>query len=79
MRYTKLRFSIRVVNSLVIALALLSAPQWANADHGRGDIGDFGGFPGKSFSEAGVPSGEVYAAWPMVRRRHAMPLVCSRM
>ena len=56
MRYTKLRFSIRVVSSLLIALALLATPYLANADHGRGDLSDFRGFPGKSFREGRMPS-----------------------
>ena len=64
MLYTKLRFSIRVVSSLLIALALLGAPQWANADHGRGDLSDFGGFPGNALREAGLQAAEALSNQP---------------
>ena len=53
MMYTKLHFPIRVASSLLVAIALLSTPQLATADHGRGDLSDFAGFPGKSLHESG--------------------------
>jgi hypothetical protein len=49
----KLHFSIRVTSTLLVLMALLGIPQVANANHGRGDLSDFGGFPGRSIREAG--------------------------
>ena len=47
MWYTKLRFSIRVLSSLLVVMVLLGTPYFVNADrHGWG-LGDFAGFPGK--------------------------------
>lgn len=57
MKHTKLRFSIRVASSLLVAVALLGAPYVASADHGGLDLSDFAGFPGKSMREAVLPAG----------------------
>ena len=54
MKYTKLYFSIRVASSLLVALALLGIPNLADAEHGRNDLSDFAGFPGKSLRESGT-------------------------
>jgi hypothetical protein len=50
----KLRSSIRLVGSLLVAIALLGVPNLAGADHGRLDLGDYAGFPGKSLRPAGL-------------------------
>jgi hypothetical protein len=56
MFYKKLHLSIRGPSTLLMVLALLCIPQSANATHGRRDLSDFAGFPGKS-----IPAGEPLA------------------
>ena len=51
MLYTKLRSSIRIAATLLVAMAFLSIPPLANAQEGRRDLGDYAGFPGKFLRE----------------------------
>lgn len=58
MLYKKLRFSIRVLSTLFVVLALLGMPHLANAQYSDHDLSDYGGFPGKFLREGVMQAAE---------------------
>ncbi len=75
MKYTKLHFSIRVVSSLLVALALVGLPYLANAQQGSRNLSDFGAFPGKLIREPGVSAEKTLSEEDALAKRRNIVVV----
>lgn len=75
MKYRKLRFSIRVTSTLLVAIALLGIPHLANADHGWGGLSDLAGFPGKSIGQGDPQAAETLSAEAALAKRRNIVVV----
>lgn len=75
MIYTKLRFSIRVASILLVTIVLLGIPPSATAEHGWGNLDEFGGFPGKLLRQEGPFAVETMSAESALARRKNVVVV----